>query len=430
MKLKTIITSTFLFSLLTTLPAFSAQGITVGYWSDWGIYWLERPYPVSGSRNSSGQTLQNPALDSQLDKLDIVNYAFLEVNSKEGEDKGSLYFYDPWADLSAKDQKFCSSNPTMCQHQDPSWNLGNFQALLDQRKTHPNLKVQISVGGWDHDASFEQGAFINPQKFVESLKALVDYYHIDGIDLDYEPSQSYTAENSTQLVKLAKAIHEALPNLSITLAVFADPGKVKAFDGGAQHNWQNIAQYVRYVNIMGYDMHGSFDNPQITGLQSGLYFDAKEPTNPAYPHFNADNAVKAYLAVGIPAEKLVLGIPSYARFVGGVPATDNGLFQNFSITPDGDLGAPGGMESYYTIMNKWLKSGGFTEYRSYDAKGNLSGVWAYNPSLQQFASYDNTALIDVKAQYVKDQGLAGLMMWELRSDLPAYEDASLLMHMK
>ena len=447
-------------TVLTSASAFSAnQPVVVGYWSDWGIYWPERPYAVSGS-NNNGAVITNPDLDSQLAKLDIVNYAFLEVDTSDpiqdqsnykitlNPNNGSLYFYDPWADLSSKDVEFCKQHSAMCQNQDVSWNRGNFQALLAQKNKYPNLKVAISVGGWDHDASFEgrninlknpnnpnetisvhiPGAFEKPEKLVESLKALVNEYHIDGIDLDYEPQQGFNATNSKQLVNLVNAIHEALPNLIITLAVFANSGKVKAFDDGANHNWQAIAKNIKYLYVMGYDMHGSFDNPQITGLQSGLYFDQNEPTDPAFPHFNVDEAIKTYLAVGVPAEKIVMGIPSYARFVGGVPATNNGLFQSFTTTPMGDLGAPGGMESYYAIAQQWLNSGGFSEYIS-TVNGQASGAWAYNPSTQTFGSYDNTVVIDSKVRYIKEKGLGGIMMWELRSDLPANDEASLLKHM-
>ena len=462
MKIKLLASAT-LASLIISVPALSANSpVVVGYWSNWGIYSAEpnlRPYPVSGSKNDQGGVLRNAELDSQIAKLDIFNYAFLEVDTTAptqdpnthaitpNSKNASLYFYDPWADLSASDASFCQQNSNMCQNQDVSYSRGNFSAAVAQKTQHPNLKVQISVGGWAHDSSFEgrdvtmadpnnpsqtmtyhiKGAFDDPEKFANSLQSLVNHYHIDGIDLDYEPQQGFNSANSAKLVNLAHVIRQKLPNIMITMAVFANPIRVTEFDGGAKHNWQAIAKDVNYINIMGYDMHGSFDNPQITGLQSGLYFDANEPTDPSYPHFNSDIAVKAYLAAGIPAEKLVLGIPSYARAASGVPAANNGLFQRFTSSPSGDLGAPGDMESYYGIVNNWLKNGS-SEYVSL-VNGQASGAWSYNPTTGVFASYDNPAVIDTKVKYIKENGLGGIMMWELRSDLPANQENSLMYHM-
>src|SRR5215207_2348309 len=49
-----------------------------------------------------------------------------------------------------------------------------------------NVRVSISVGGWGWDAQFEEMA-ANPESrtaFVQNLKAFVDEYQLDGVDMD------------------------------------------------------------------------------------------------------------------------------------------------------------------------------------------------------------------------------------------------------
>lgn len=51
-----------------------------------------------------------------------------------------------------------------------------------------NVKVSIAVGGWGWDEQFEQMAASAKSRtvFVQNLKAFVEEYQLDGVDMDWE----------------------------------------------------------------------------------------------------------------------------------------------------------------------------------------------------------------------------------------------------
>lgn len=459
--------SAMIFLILSPLIHAGTPPFLLGYWGNWHVWDVDkngRPnddYQIPGSINKeTGATVVNLILQKQLANLSAIAYAFFEVYPDPGmfsdvpqkpvneSDIGKIYFSDPWTDLfnNPGNIQFCNANPIACFfayeiEKDPNnprppvdksqpWNyfrMGNFDAFAKL----PNVKRFISIGGWYHEASFEKGAFKNPTNFVNSLVAIIQKVqaeggNIDGIDLDYEPATGYTTENATKLAELAKTLRagldqHGLQNVMITAAVFADPAKIEKF--GAK-NWQSFAETLNYIGIMGYDFHGVWDNPPITGLQSNLY---QDPNNPNQNDFSVVKAVEKLNQAGVPKQKLVVGIPSYGRILGGVQTGNNGLYQTFdpNLVPKEDLDK--GQVSYYKLINRLINHG-FTAH-SLLLYGKAMGAWAYNPNNLQFASFDTTEVVDTKANYVLSEQLGGMMMWELIADTSPDDASSLVKKM-
>jgi len=447
------------FLLALSLSSFaSSQPFIMGYWGNWHVWDVDKnqrsqdEYQITGSlHKDTGEPVYNPVLDAQLRHLDAIVYSFLEVYPDVGiyssrqqkpidpKQIGTVYWSDPWTDLynDQTNATFCRNNPISCYFayminknspppaidKDQPWNylyMGNFDAFTKLK----GVKKIISIGGWNHQRSFEDGAFANPTQFTNSLikiinKAKAEGGRIDGIDLDYEPKSGYTNQRGHQLANLVKQLRNGLDNaglndVMITAAVFASPDKINAL---GKENWQLLSKHITYIGIMGYDFHGSWDNPPITGLHSNLYVDSCDLSSCS---FSVNKAVLALLEAGVPRSKLILGIPSYGQVVGSVYSNENnGLYQPFSSnhTPQGDLDR--GQVSYYKIVNNWLQDG-FTEHTSF-YQNHVNGVWAYNTTTHQFTAYDNHSAVEAKVDYVRDNGLGGIMMWELISDLPIDE---------
>ncbi len=208
MNFKKSIINVFLTLMLifsaTKIFATSNSLVIAGYWTDWSPYWTIRPYPISGSLSSTtGKPIDNVDFDQQMNKLNTLNYAFLEANTN-----GVLQFFDPWSDLSVADISFCQKNQEICRGQIPNSGLGSFSAFSKLNSQFPNLKRIISVGGFNHDETFHN-AFRNPQNFVKSVVAIIETYHIDGIDLDFEPQDGWTSENVANYLDLAKQLRAA-----------------------------------------------------------------------------------------------------------------------------------------------------------------------------------------------------------------------------
>ena len=389
-----LIISSFLFT-----TAAQAKHLTMGYYTNWGTY---KNFPVGST-----------TLNAQAKLLDIIAYAFLEVDQS-----GSLYFSDPWSDLDQRDAGFCQSNSAICNHTTVTQGLGNFSKLTRDH-IYPNTKIIISVGGAGHDASFHQ-AFANTKNFLASLDAIITTYKIDGIDLDFEPS-SFNQQDITDYLSLAKSIHNQFPKLLITAAVTANPDTLKQI---SSKQWQDFATNVNYVSIMAYDLHGGFDGiGNNTGFHSNLYSDDHDTY---HTHYSADLAVQTLIKLGVPSKQIMLGIPAYGRATTHIADhQQHGLYQPIGgLYTQGDL--DGEMESYSSIITTWLNNG-FTLYKYNLPNTRLfSGTYAYDSNKQIFIAFDSAELVAAKAKYVDDNQLAGLMMWELRADLPPTHPQSLL----
>jgi chitinase len=186
--------------------------------------------------------------------------------------------------------------------------------------------------------------------------------------------------------------------------------------GGDKIAMTEPAEYSKsldWINIMSYDFHGGWEATGPTDFQAPLYNDPDSPNSKAGgygPTYNIDGAVKALLAAGAPANKLVVGIPIYGRGWTGVAAgpKGDGLFQK-ATSP-----APGKYESGIQDY-KLLKSAAGTVYESSVAKT------AYKFDGKVWWSYDTPNTVKLKTDYIKAQNLRGGFAWELDGDGPNAE---------
>ncbi|GJM06355.1 MAG: hypothetical protein DHS20C10_00890 [marine bacterium B5-7] len=470
--LATCLTSTTAFA---TPKVSNPQPLIMAYWSNWNVYSNDKSgraipeadYGLPGSMDNKG-VVRNDDVQAKLEKINALTYDFFEVDNM-----GRVHFSDNWSDL-RNDKNFkhndiffgngglCSNTNTapICWSYTPGdttfkprknvpadqWNhpKGNFQAFLDLNNTKGNLQKFISIGGYGHDDDFHR-AFTHLNNFVSSIVALVNASGIDGIDLDFEPpAGTITTDDANNYANLISRLRQALPNIIISMPIPANAGWVATVG----NNWKSISADVNYISLMAYDFHGGFDVNGKTGFNNSLYADP----NSSYgeKEFSVEKAVKALEAQGIPANKILAGIPAYGRTLTGVPAGDqHGLYQSFNGIARGDLDEPqctmtpggscmGGFQYSY-IVNHMLGQG-FTAYQMKDAQhdGIVNAVWAYNPAAwvppgssaqysQVYISYADADYAKALAQYVKTNDLGGVIMWELRGDVaPSDTQHSLL----
>jgi chitinase len=142
------------------------------------------------------------------------------------------------------------------------------------------------------------------------------------------------------------------------------------------------------------------------------FFGAWAASGPTAPHsplnsysgipiagFHSDGAIQKLKGKGVPGSKLLLGVPFYGRGWNGVSQSAPG---GSATGP-----APGtyeqGIEDYKVLRN------------SCPATGTVAGT-AYARCGSQWWSYDTTATIGGKMNYVENQGLGGAFFWELSGD--------------
>jgi chitinase len=281
----------------------------------------------------------------------------------------------------------------------------NFPMLATLKANYPQLRVLISIGGANHSTNFSAVARDDGLRtqFVQSSVQFMTENGFDGIDIDWEFPGPEDSTNFTTLLQELRGQLDAQGDADgcpYLLTIAAPAGQQNIVN----LQLPQIYPLLDWVNLESYDFttassHKTNFNAPLFTLQGDL---------------NVDAAVKSYLAGGVPANKIVLGV----RFVGtgwqGVPSTNNGLYQSDTgpapgtwdkagTTPSGSLG-------YQDIEDNYLAS--YT--RSWDQEAQAP--WLYNADTGIMISYEDPQSLTAKVNYAISNGLAGVMIWELGSD--------------
>jgi chitinase len=343
--------------------------------------------------------------DIPAQKLTHINYAFSNVS-----EDGKCILGDPKADVervhSAAESVDGSEDPNAADFH------GNFNQLLELKQKYPDLKVLISIGGWSWSGNFSAASQdeASRQRFAASC---VDLYLkqykgvFDGLDIDWEypVGGGMTAgkpEDKKNFSLLLGELRRQLDELGaqenrhylLTVAAPVGPSTFRNIEPEA------IASTVDWIHLMTYDFHGTWETS--TNFNAPLF---RASTDPADAGLNVDAAVQNYLSAGVPAEKLVLGVPFYGKGWSGVSDVNKGLYQ-----PASDA-APGTWEPGTYDFNDIQKNHLSDEKRHWSAEAYVP--WIYDPQGKIFISYDDAQSLAAKAGYTRDQGMAGVMIWEL-----------------
>lgn len=304
------------------------------------------------------------------------------------------------------------------------WNGDPYrEALARVRELKPSIRILLSVGGWSADG-FSQAAMTQEGRelFARTGAAVASEYGLDGIDIDWEyPGSSLAgihshADDRENFTKLLAQLRKELPSpRMVTIAAGGDTYFA------LQTDMKAAAEYLDYVQLMTYDLQGGFQ--KVTGHHSALY---SAPGN--LYDVSVDKAVRVFMNAGVPADKLVIGIPFYSRMWKGV----KGLDAQGKPLQMGNVRTPGlGLEAetigmygpdYTGLAEECIEKNGYVRYWDDAAKA----PYLYDGDC--FITYEDVQSIRCKIDYTKQMGLGGAMFWELRCDktgtlLPAIREA-------
>lgn len=338
--------------------------------------------PVAGEAPESYRIVgyvadADPLPSISASKVDVINYAFGTL-----DDHARIVLRSPHAESS-------------------------LARLVGLRRENPALKVMLSVGGWGA-GHFSEAALTDASRrqFAEDAAGLIERHDLDGVDVDWEyPTLagggiSHRPEDKRNFSLLLETVRHRLDQLGkqhggrhYFLTIAAADGE---FVAGIE--LARAARSLDWFNLMAYDFHNSLT--PTTGHHAGLYPSKIDPPGDRA----AAKAVRQYLDAGVPAGKLVLGVPFYGRAFADVVPEHDGLQQAYGKF----FGAP----SWRELVADYIGQHGYV--RHWDEQAQVPFLW--NAKTRTFVSYEDPQSLRIKTAFIRDRHLGGAMYWEQSLD--------------
>ncbi|XP_042888796.1 chitinase-3-like protein 1 [Penaeus japonicus] len=306
-----------------------------------------------------------------------------------------------------------------------------YDRFVALKQLNPELKTILAVGGWNEgseDYSVMSGDPAKRKTFVDSSVALVRKHKFDGLDMDWEypAARGGVPEDKDNFIILLQELRAAFdafsPPLMLTGAVAAGKPTLDA----AYHVAQ-MGELFDQVHLMTYDYHGAWENTTHHNAPlCGLPTDSDDMA-----FFNVVFSVNYYISLGVPKEKLVMGIPEYGRCY-----TLDNINENGMLSPASKPGPAGpyiripGTLGFNEICKRFIED----DTCHLEKDPIMYEPYFYCSSDNIWCGFDDADSVTLKARYAKNMGLSGILVWTVDTDdfLPRCynEDFHLLRSMK
>ncbi|KAI1172269.1 carbohydrate-binding module family 18 [Nemania sp. FL0916] len=285
-----------------------------------------------------------------------------------------------------------------------------FTDFTDLKKKNQALKIIIAIGGWAfNDPGPTQKVFSemvstkeNRNKFIDNLMSFLRQHAFDGLDIDWEypgaDDRGGSPSDGANFVSFLKELEDENKKQPIKYVVsFTAPTSywyLRHFDLKA-------IDYVDFVNVMSYDLHGVWDrNNPIGSFVHG--------------HTNLTEiklAFDLFWRNDVPANKLNMGLGFYGRaFQLADPACHRPgcLFKGGATK--GACSGESGILSYREIQDlirmKNLKP----------VHDKTAGIKYITWDSDQWVSYDDADTFEQKKNLASTMGLGGFLIWAIDQD--------------
>ncbi|XP_044463169.1 class V chitinase-like [Mangifera indica] len=270
------------------------------------------------------------------------------------------------------------------------------------QQTNPSVKTLLSIGGGSAnqtDFALMAADSTSRKSFIDSSINLARQYNFNGLDLDWEYPSSASA--MTNLALLLNEWRAAIDNeststgntsLLLSAAVFYSSDYYTI-----DYPVQAIVNSLDWINVMAYDFYGPLWS-NITGPPAALY-------NPGNDQLSGNYGVTSWIQAGVPASKIVLGLPFYGYAWQLADANNHGYFAPSvgpALSSDGSAG--------YNQIEEFISENSATTVY------NSSVVSNYCYSGTTWIGFDDTESVSAKVSYAKENELLGYFAWHVGAD--------------
>ena len=288
-------------------------------------------------------------------------------------------------------------------------NLWNEVAAL--KSTHPNLRVNISIGGYTGSAHFSdmvKDENIRAQ-FVAGVIDWLDRHNLDGVDIDWEypvgpPWGVRVFADAQNYLALLRDLRDAMDTLGAKTGKYYSLSTAVPSSSwfAAAINVKEVANIVDALKLMAYDYYGGWS--PTTGHNSNIYRNPNDSSNGG----STDQGLRSYLTAFVPPNKIQMGVAFYGRAFAGVQPGPNGdgLYQKYTSIPFSN-----GYLTWAQIKELLEPDSGFTRYWDDVAKA----PYLYNGDI--WITYTDQQQIEELVKFSKEKGLGGFFSWEYGTDI-------------
>ncbi|XP_046882381.1 chitinase, acidic.1 [Hypomesus transpacificus] len=293
------------------------------------------------------------------------------------------------------------------------WNDETMYKDLNKLKNiNPVMKTLLSVGGTLNGISPFISMVSKPESRADFIKSSISYlraHNFDGLNLDWQyPGQNGSPSTDrmkfTDLVQeLGKAFEDEARDtrktqllLSATVA-----GLVPVLN--TSYDVPEISRHLDFMNVMTYDFHGHWES--ATGHNSPLYRSSLD--SGSHIDHNVDSSLSKWLSLGAPAEKLLMGFPTYGR--------------TYRLTtPNHSLGAPSKGPADAGPYTRTAGFWAFYEVCSFTSSATVGWIdeqkVPYATQGSAWVGFDNKESYAAKVQWLSTNKLGGASVWSLDMD--------------
>ncbi|KAI5750701.1 hypothetical protein M8J77_000551 [Diaphorina citri] len=275
------------------------------------------------------------------------------------------------------------------------------------------IQVILAIGGWSDSRSDKYSRLVNDiparRNFVRHVTEFLEFYGFNGLEFAWEYPKCWQTNckkgpdaDKVGFTLLMKELSFAFKPRQLSLSAVVSPSQTIIDQA---YNVKSLAKYLDWVTVLSFDYSGYWDG--ATGHVAPLY----QSQDDQYHSVNTNFSINYWISKGMPARKVIMGMPLYAQTFILADSNSHGL-NALTVGP----GLPGpftqspGFMAYYETCST-VKSHEWTVVR--DSLG-ARGPYAYNGKL--WLSYDDTRDIRRKCKSIKQDGLGGAMVWSIDLD--------------
>nr|AFC60658.1 chitinase [Pandalus japonicus] len=302
---------------------------------------------------------------------------------------------------------------------DPEFDIDNkgFDRFTGLKEKYPELKTTLAVGGWNEGGKKYSQLVSQPERrttFIDSVVKLLEEHNFDGFDLDWEyPGASDRGggwndkENFIVFIEELRAAFDA-KGLGWEITAAVPVAKFRLDEG---YKVPELCSLVDALHLMEYDLRGNWEGKADT---HSMLYSRPSWDKGAYKKLNVNDGALLWVNSGCPRDKIVVGTPFYGRTYTLKNPSSHEIHAPIKSGMGG--GSPGpyteevGMLAYFEICKMMLDDPLWID--EYDKEGTVP----YTYKDDQWVGYEDPDSLQLKMDFVKEQGYLGAMTWAIDND--------------